>query len=244
MLRLTVNGDPMQRRHLAALVAVVTAVAAVSVLLFTGGQSEPKQALALTPASIPQLPEQDVAPPIDDAAVTALERCISNAGCTLVHTRAFSNATVEVYQENSTPPAVHVQTIFADSVPSVWSLKDEHSATFKSMTCGLANCLLDVVVGPELLATIDMRMVSDQLSGKIEGAAVGPALQTQAADLNADGVLDLTVTEHLIQGDGTELIYYRTYVNDERDLVATGCTVPNSLAQPPTELQVRTCPTS
>ena len=89
-----------------------------------------------------------------------------------------------------------------------------------------------------------MRMVSDQLSGKIEGAAVGPALQTQAADLNADGVLDLTVTEHLIQGDGTELIYYRTYVNDERDLVATGCTVPNSLAQPPTELQVRTCPTS
>ena len=232
----------MQRRHLAALIAAVTAVAALSVFLLTGGDSQPKQALALAPASIPQLPEQDVTPPTDDAAVKELDRCISTSECTLVHTRAFSNATVEVYQQYSTPPAVHVRTVFADSVPSVWSLKEEHSATFKSMSCGLANCLLEVVVGPEIYATIDMRMVSDQLSGKIEGAAVGPALQHQVADLNADGVLDLSTTEHVVQGDGTELTYYRTYVNQERTLVATGCTIPSAVSQPPTELQVRTCP--
>lgn len=231
----------MQRRHLAALTAVVAATVALSMLLF-GGNSAPKQALAATQASIPQLPEHQATPPAGDAAVKELERCIGSDECALVHTRAFSNATVEVYQQYSTPPAVHVRTVFADAVPSVWSLQDEHSATFKSMSCGLANCLLDVIVGPETLATIDMRMVADQLSGKIEGAAVGPALQTQAADLNKDGVLDLATTEHMVQADGTELIYYRTYVNDERTLVATGCTIPTALAQAPTELQIRTCP--
>ena len=231
----------MQRRHLAAITAVVAATVALSMLLF-GGNSAPKQALAATQASIPQLPEHQATPPAGDAAVKELERCIGSAECALVHTRAFSNATVEVYQQYSTPPAVHVRTVFADAVPSVWSLQDEHSATFKSMSCGLANCLLDVIVGPETLATIDMRMVADQLSGKIEGAAVGPALQTQAADLNKDGVLDLATTEHMVQADGAELIYHRTYVNDERTLVATGCTIPTALAQAPTELQIRTCP--
>lgn len=46
----------------------------------------------------------------------------------------------------------------------------------------------------------------------------------------------------MVQSDGTELIYYRTYVNEERTLVATGCTTPAALTQPPAELQVRTCP--
>lgn len=231
----------MQRRHLAALIAAVTVVAAISVLLFGGGGS-PKNALAVTPGSIPQLPEQKVAPQVDDAAVKELDRCIDDSSCTLVHTRAFSNATVEVFQQASTPPAIHVRTVFADSVPSVWSLKDEHAATFKSMSCGLANCLLEVVVSPEMFATIDMRMIANQLSGKIEGAAVGPALQTQAADLDSDGVLDLATTEHLVQADGSELIYYRTYVNDQRTFVATGCTLPSDSPKPPTALQVRTCP--
>lgn len=233
-----------RRRHLVALVAAVTAVVAASVLIFSGGEESKKtDHLAIAPASIPQLPEQNVAPPSSgDAEAAELDRCIAVGGCSLVHTRAFSNATVEVYQELSTPPAVHVRTVFADGVPAVWSLQDEHSASFKSMSCGLANCLMEVVVAPELVAIIDMRMVSDRLSGAIEGAAVGPALHTQAADLNQDGVLDLTVTEHLIQGDGTELIYYRTYVNEDRMLVSTGCTTPSVLAQPPTDLQIRTCP--
>lgn len=234
----------MQRRHLAALIAAVATVAVTSVLVFTDGDTTPRQTLAITPASIPQLPEQQADPPANDKAVEALDRCIATEVCTLVHADVFSNAAIEVYQQQSTPPAVHVRTVFADAVPSVWSLQDEHAAVFASMACGLANCLLEVIVGPELLATIDMRMVADQLAGKIEGAAVGPALQTQAADLNQDGVLDLTTTQHLVQADGTELLYYRTYVNEKRSLVPTGCTIPSPVTEPPTELQVRTCPAS
>lgn len=232
----------MQRRHLAVVIAAVTVVAAISVLLFGGGEASKKHALAVAPGSIPQLPEQNTNPPGGDLALEALDRCIEANSCTLVHTRAFSNATVEVFQEASTPPAIHVRTVYADSVPSVWSLKDEHAATFKSMSCGLANCLLEVVVSPELYATIDMRMVANQLSGKIEGAVVGPALQTQAADLDADGILDLATTEHLVQADGTEMTYYRTYFNDHRMFVATGCTLPSTTPKPPSQLQVRTCP--
>ncbi|WP_134322724.1 hypothetical protein [Cumulibacter soli] len=233
----------MRGSHIAALVAAMAGLVMLTVSIVTTGNSEPQRQLATPSGSIPQLPEQRVTPPTDPNAVADLDHCLDAGDCTLVHTRAFSNATIEVFQEESTPPVVHVRTVQSNGDPSVWSLKDEHAATFKAMTCGLANCLLDVTVGSEMVATIDLRMVADTLSGKIEGAAVGGSLHTQAADLNKDGVLDLIATEHLVKSDGTELTYYRTYVNQDRDLVPTGCTLPAELEQAPSSLQSRTCPT-
>ena len=211
--------------------------------LLASSCSQPQpQRSAQTPVSIAPLPEHDVAESTDAASMKAFKRCVAATECQLVHTEMFSNATIEIYQRSGAMPEVHVLTTYADGTPTLWSLQDEHAASFLGLTCGLANCLMSVVVGPETLANLDMRMVSHTLSGKIEGAAVGPALSTSAADLNADGVLDLVTTQHLVSSDGTELIYYQTYVNDDRQLTITGCTAPSIDALAPTAPQTRTCP--
>lgn len=234
----------MKRRQAATAAASITL--ALSTALLAGCASdEPVAAQKPQPtASIPALPEQQPAPSTGDAALAALERCIAGRVCQLMSTQTFSNATIEIYQENADLPAVHVLTSAADGEPTVWSLKDEHAASYQSITCGLANCLLDVMVGPESIATVDLRMVSRSLTGHIEGAAVGGALATSSVDLNADGVLDLVTTQHLVQADGTELFYFRTYLNDDRTLVATGCTLPSADTTPPVTPQTRTCPSA
>ena len=231
----------MGRRMFAAAVAVLAIAGAVIAFVMSDRQP-PSAASASTPASIAPLPEHQGGPPSDPAALPDLHRCIATGECQLMQTERFSSATVEIYQQLTTQPAVHVLTTYADSQPTVWSLKDEHAASYQSMTCGLANCLLNVIVGPEAIATIDMRMVSQSLTGRIEGAAVGPSLATTAVDLDADGVLDLVTTEHLIQSDGTELLFYRTYVNIDRTLTPTGCTTPSVAPTTPTNLETRTCP--
>lgn len=231
----------MRNRLIAAAAAVITLAGVAAVLLLQ--RDAPTKAIpSAAPVSIAPLPEHVQAPPTDPAALTELDRCVAAGQCQLVQTEKFGKATVEVYQQNSALPAVHIRTSFADGAPQVWSLEDEHAATFRAMSCGLANCLLDVVVGPEAVASIDMRLVSNTLVGNIEGAAVGPSLSSTAADLNSDGVLDLVTAEHLIREDGSELFFYRTFVNQDRQLVATGCTVPAADAVAPQTLQVRTCP--
>ncbi|WP_153505395.1 hypothetical protein [Cumulibacter manganitolerans] len=231
----------MRRRSVMVRSAVVAMIGSLSAALASCSQPA-APAAAHTPASIAPLPERGAAGQTADADLSALERCIAAGQCQRVHTETFSNATIEIYQQSSELPAVHVVTTYADGQPTVWSLKEEHAASFLGLTCGLANCLLDVVVGPETRASIDMRMVSHALTGRIEGAAVGPALSTQAVDLDADGVLDLVSAKHLVQSDGTELFYYQTYLNDDRQLTTTGCTAPSTDATPPTALQTRTCP--
>lgn len=231
----------MRRRVIAAVVAVVALCLAAVVLILTG-QDSPQPAAEPTPASIGALPERQPMPEPNSVTKDEIDRCVTAGQCALVHTENFSNATVEVYQKYADLPEVHVVTTAADGAPTVWSLRDEHSASFQALTCGLANCLMTVVVGPETLATIDMRMVASQLTGMIEGAAVGPSLATTVIDLDEDGVLDLISTEHLVQADGTETFYSRTYVNDDRTLTATGCTVPSTTPMAPTSLQTRVCP--
>lgn len=232
----------MGRRVIAAIVAVVALCLAAVVMVIRAQDPAPQAGDEPTPASIAPLPEQHQAPAPYAPTKEEVDRCVTAGQCALVRTEKFSNATVEIYQKYAEQPEIHVVTTAADGEPAVWSLQDEHSASFQSLTCGLANCLMTVIVGPETIATIDMRMVASQLTGMIEGAAVGPSLATTDVDLNEDGVLDLISTEHLVQADGTEALYYRTYVNDDRALVPTGCTVPSPTPAAPTSLQTRVCP--